>query len=282
MEIDLPIGEEFGQEEKLTCRINRLLEEYTDGFAVPKELIQNADDAGATEVRFLYDERTNTDAMTGLIDEGMKECQGPALWVFNDAEFQDKDFENIIKLNGATKKQDTSKIGKFGLGFNAVYNLTDVPSFVRRNYIAFFDPHTVYLGREITDKRKPGIKIDTNKNLRRLRAHRNQFKPYNGIFGCNLLLDKEDNSFQGTLFRFPLRTREQALRSEIKDLYYDSQEMQELLQLFVGGAKSLLLFTKNIRRVSIFHLPKSTQSNPKVVGESHERVDRLGDSSSHC
>ena len=264
MEIDLLIGEEFGQQEKLTRRINRLLEEYTDGFAVPKELIQNADDAGATEVKFLYDERTNTDAMTGLIDEGMKECQGPALWVFNDAEFHDKDFENIIKLNGATKQQDTSKIGKFGLGFNAVYNLTDVPSFVSRNYIVFFDPHTVYLGKAITDRRKPGIKIDTNKNLRRLRAYRNQFKPYNGIFGCNLLLDKEDNSFQGTLFRFPLRTREQALRSEIKDLYYDSQEMQELLQLFVGGAKSLLLFTQNIRRISIFHLPKSTQANPKA------------------
>ena len=46
---ELFIGEEFGQEEKRTTRIKRLLDDYTDRFAVPKELIQNADDAGATK-----------------------------------------------------------------------------------------------------------------------------------------------------------------------------------------------------------------------------------------
>ena len=151
------IGDEFGQEEKLTRRLKKLLEEYTDGFSVPKELIQNADDAGATEVRFLYDERTNEDAMTCLIDEGMRECQGPALWVYNDAEFKDEDFENITKLNGGTKEQETEKIGKFGLGFNTVYNLTDIPMLLSRNYFVIFDPNTYYLGKAIRNKRKPGI-----------------------------------------------------------------------------------------------------------------------------
>ncbi len=40
----------FGQTDSLTHRLNVLLQDYTDGFAVPKELVQNADDAGATEV----------------------------------------------------------------------------------------------------------------------------------------------------------------------------------------------------------------------------------------
>ena len=44
-----------GQSEPLTQRINRLLEEYSDGLAIPKELIQNADDAGATQVELIYD-----------------------------------------------------------------------------------------------------------------------------------------------------------------------------------------------------------------------------------
>ena len=248
------IGDEFGQEEKLTCRLNRLLEEYTDGFSVPKELIQNADDAGATEVRFLYDERTNEDAMTCLIDEGMKECQGPALWVYNDAEFKDEDFRNITKLNGSSKEQENEKIGKFGLGFNTVYNLTDVPMFLSRNYFVIFDPNTFYLGKAIKNKRKPGIKIDINKNPERKRRFRNQFKPFNGIFGCDLRMNKADNSFPGTLFRFPLRTKAQAVRSEIKQVYYDNNQMKELLEIFVRGAKKLLLFTQNVRRVSIFHL----------------------------
>ncbi|KAJ7380181.1 hypothetical protein OS493_010892 [Desmophyllum pertusum] len=173
---ELSIGEEFGQEERLTTRLNRLLEEYTDGFSVLKELVQNADDAGATEVRFLYDGRTNGDAMTCLIDEGMKGCQGPALWVYNDAEFKDEDFENIVKLNEATKEHDTEKIGRFGVGFNAVYNLTDVPMFLSRNYFVIFDPHTSYLGKAIKNKMKPGMKIDLNKDVKRLRKFTNQFQ----------------------------------------------------------------------------------------------------------
>ena len=249
---ELFTGEEFGQEERLTTRLNRLLEDYTDGFAVLKELIQNADDAGATEVRFLYDERTNEDAMSCLIDEGMKGCQGPALWVYNDATFKDEDFVNITKLNEATKLHDTEKIGRFGLGFNAVYNLTDVPMFVSKNYFAIFDPHTTYLGKAIKNKRKPGMRINLNKGVQNLRTFTNQFKPFNGVFGCDLRLDKEDNSFDGTLFRFPLRTREQAARSEIKKLCYNDQEMRELLKMFLDRAKSLLLFTQNVLRVEIY------------------------------
>ena len=260
---EMQIGDEFGQEEKLTDRLHRLLEDYTDGFAILKELVQNADDAGATEVRFLYDERANEDAMTCLIDEGMKECQGPALWVYNDAEFRDEDFVNITKLNGSTKEQETEKIGKFGLGFNAVYNLTDVPMFVSRNYFAIFDPNTFYLGKAIRNKNKPGMKIDLNKNTKRLRKFKNQFKPFNGIFGCDLHLDKEDNSFNGTLFRFPLRTREQAAKSEIKELYYSDQEMRELLEIFLERAKLLLLFTQNVIQVGIYSLPRSLSQIPR-------------------
>ena len=272
------IGDEFGQEEKLTRRLNKLLEEYTDGFSVPKELIQNADDAGATEVRFLYDERTNEDAMTCLIDEGMRECQGPALWVYNDAEFKDEDFENITKLNGGTKEQETEKIGKFGLGFNTVYNLTDIPMFFSRNYFVIFDPNTFYLGKAIRNKRKPGIRIDVNKKPEKKRKFRNQFKPFNDIFGCDLHLNKTDNSFSGTLFRFPLRTMEQAVKSEIKQLHYDNNQMRDLLEIFVRGAKTLLLFTQNVFQVSIFHLPRESTENiqPKLMFQVTKSLSKAG------
>ena len=260
---ELFIGEEFGQEERLTTRINRLLDDYTDGFAVPKELIQNADDAGATEVKFLYDERNNEDALTCLIDKGMRACQGPALWVYNDAKFKDDDFVNITKLNEATKAEDTEKIGRFGLGFNAVYNLTDVPMFVSRNYFAIFDPHTKYLGKAIRNGKRPGMKIDLIKDVKRLRKFKNQFKPFNGVFGCNLSLENDDPFFDGTLFRLPLRTKEQANTSDIKRLCYDNQQMHELLLMFVHGAENLLLFTQNVLRIGIYHVPKLTGQNPK-------------------
>ena len=62
------------------------------------------------QVRFLYDERTNADCLTCLIDDGMKECHGAALWVYNNATFTDQDFDNITKLNGATKELQTDKV----------------------------------------------------------------------------------------------------------------------------------------------------------------------------
>lgn len=72
--------------------------------------MQNADDAGAEVVKFLVDERENRQWRTGLLTSALSDLQGPALWVFNDAQFSDKDFENLCKLGGATKKEDCSKV----------------------------------------------------------------------------------------------------------------------------------------------------------------------------
>jgi len=248
----------FGQYETLTNRIRSLLEDYTDGYSIPKELVQNADDAGATVVKFLYDERSNFDNMTYLLDEGMKECQGPAFWAYNDAMFSEQDFENITKLGGATKEKEVDKIGKFGLGFNAVYNITDVPSFISGDHLVIFDPHTTHVGRSIRDRSKPGIKIDLQKNKTLIRKLPDQFYPYQNVFDCSINPDKP-KSFVGTLFRFPLRTTKQAATSEISQQPYDKHEMMKLLSLFVKGAEALLLFTQHVSRIEVHHMSSSSE-----------------------
>ena len=57
-DMDFP-GEEFGQHEKLTTRIKRILDSYPSDETILKELLQNADDAGATEIHFVYDPRSH-------------------------------------------------------------------------------------------------------------------------------------------------------------------------------------------------------------------------------
>ena len=253
----------FGQAEPLTGTLRRMLEDYTDGLAIPKELVQNADDAGATEVRFMYDERTHSDARKYLFDEGMRECQGPALWCYSNSTFTDSDLDNIIRLGGAAKKMDATKIGRFGLGFNVVYNLTDVPSFVTGNVVVFFDPHTTHLGRSIHDKSKPGIKIDLRRNKTLLRKLSHQFQPYKGVFGCDM--DAVSGpSWPGTLFRFPLRTKLQAQRSDISGLHYDTDHVSQLLTQLADNAHSLLLFTQNVKKVSLWHLTSDAQPENAV------------------
>jgi hypothetical protein len=55
-----------------------------------------------------------------------------SLCVFNDACFSTKDLEKIQQLGKGSKMNDPSKTGQFGVGFNAVYHLTDAPSFLTR------------------------------------------------------------------------------------------------------------------------------------------------------
>lgn len=72
--------------------------------------------------------------------------------------------------------------GRFGLGFNAVYHLTDVPSFVSGDYIVMFDPHAKYLPG-ITPA-QPGLKIAFQRaNL--LAQFPDAFQPYLN-YGCTL------------------------------------------------------------------------------------------------
>ena len=59
--------------------------------------------------------------------------------------FTDEDFENITKLAAATKKDKALKIGKFGIGFCSVYHMTNVPSFISRDWLYIFDPTLKHL-----------------------------------------------------------------------------------------------------------------------------------------
>ena len=113
----------FGQKEPpLTDQIVNILGRYPDGGQILKELIQNADDAGAREVKFLYDGRS-FDTMH-LTTKHLEKFQGPALYAFNDAIFKPEDWDGIQNLMRSNKKSDILKVGRFGIGFNSVYHIT--------------------------------------------------------------------------------------------------------------------------------------------------------------
>ncbi|KAK4320309.1 hypothetical protein Pmani_008815 [Petrolisthes manimaculis] len=257
---------EWGQNEPLTTSLNNLLHQYRDGVAIMKELVQNADDAGATTVSFLYDERQNEDARTRLLSPQLEQWQGPALWAYNDATFTEDDFKNLRKLGGGTKELQSTKIGKFGFGFCSVYNLTDVPSFVSGSSYVIFDPHLEYLGHE---NKAPGLRysFEKEKTSRLLSKLHGQFKPFNEMFDCAFQDTKE---YDGTLFRFPLRTPLQAERSKICKISYGRTDMMQLLHMLWNVAGQILLFTQNVKEIKVFHLASnaSTPTEMKLLFES--------------
>ena len=132
--------EAFGQKVSLTARIREVLDAYPDDTTIIKEMVQNADDAGAQVVRFVYDRRSH--GTQRLQFENFAHYQGPALLVYNDSIFKREDFESIQAVGDSGKKaREEALTGRFGVGFNVVYHVTDVPSFVSDSKIVFFDPH---------------------------------------------------------------------------------------------------------------------------------------------
>ena len=150
------------------------MQDYGTNIDIFKELIQNADDAGATEVKFLIDWRHHP--TESLIAEELKAWQGPALIAYNNATFSDEDFDNICMVAGETKKNNPLKTGRFGVGFCATYHLTDLPSFISRKFFTMFDPHTSYLGDRISAQ-EPGMRVNLVENQSDLELYHDQFKP---------------------------------------------------------------------------------------------------------
>jgi len=121
-------GVPFGQHEELTRRIQNILREYPFDITVLKELLQNADDAKAKKMYLILDKRTH--GKESVLSVDWKQLQGPALLVWNDSTFTEKDLTGIQQLGLGSKRSDAESIGQYGIGFNVVYHLTDCPSFI--------------------------------------------------------------------------------------------------------------------------------------------------------
>ncbi|KAI6646699.1 Sacsin-like [Oopsacas minuta] len=230
-----------GQQEKLTNRLRDIVNRYEATVEVFKELLQNADDANAETVKFLFD-YTSSYKCRSLIQPEMEKFQGPSLYVYNNKAFLDKDFENIMAIGGETKKTDSTKIGRFGLGFNTVYHLTDVPSFVSRNYIHMLDPHH-FCGER-------GLKIDFTENQAILQEfYFDQFSVFNNIFGCDVF---SEEPYDGTLFRFPFRNSD--VKSEIKQsgMFDTDKDIWKLQQSFTEILEQVLYFLQYIQNIEIY------------------------------
>lgn len=102
---------EANRENGFEVGIKRLLTElYPDSAHFIYELLQNAEDAHAQKVRFILHE-----------DRIEFEHDGKRL-------FSIQDVESITSIGSSTKRDDPTNIGKFGVGFKAVFAYTDLPS----------------------------------------------------------------------------------------------------------------------------------------------------------
>ena len=236
--ISRPIGHAFGQREELTDRLKGILKSYPCDVGILKELVQNADDAGATEIHFIYDPRTHVGDR--LLSKNWKELQGPALCVYNNRPFSEEDLEGIQRLGIGSKTEDPTKTGQYGIGFNAVYHLTDCPSFISNgDTLCILDPHCRYA----PDARKtsPGRLIKPIAEEERS-DYRDTFPGY---------LEDHFDLTMSTMFRLPLRNKNMSSTSLISEEQVSHEQMTKFMDLFAFEAKEILLFLNHLKKITL-------------------------------
>ena len=245
-------GFSFGQNENLVNRLRRILSSYPLDEGILKELIQNADDAGATKIHFIFDSRNLSNEK--VFDDRWKSLQGPAFCVYNDVTFTDDDLKGIQNLGEGSKSNEITKIGQYGVGFNCIYHLTDVPTFLTHTkehgkILCALDPTLKYVPDATPDS--PGYIFCSDQKLEQ--QFSDVFQGY---------LEQEYSANTGTFFRFPLRQKISPLSSNVFDVDNLKQKFSQ------PGVQSdmheYFLFLNNLKEIC-FREVKQVRGYDKVT-----------------
>ncbi|KAH8668095.1 hypothetical protein BGZ60DRAFT_451451 [Tricladium varicosporioides] len=247
------------QFQSLLNALKNICRDYPAGGGVLRELLQNADDAGATVVRFVLDERTHPSTKLFGPGEILEKYQGPALLAYNNAVFSDADFKNLRNLGNSSKINDGTTTGKFGRGFNSVYNWTDSPSIVSREFLVIFDPHLEWSGAN-----GGGPMYDFVK-------HASESSTQNHMAAFQAVIENTRQPLDGTVIRIPLRTEAQAAQSKITNRATTVSDISDILRIFsTEFGESGLLFMRNVTRLEI--LSASTGLSMHMEMQSAEGI----------
>jgi hypothetical protein len=224
-----PLGTEAGQSESLLKRLQDLTRHYPFGIGILKEFIQNADDAGATWMRFALDLRHHS--CERMPDPRMQPLFGPALVIESDQTFSEEDLRRVRTIGEGSKLERAGATGRFGLGFNSAYNVTDYPSFATRDVITTFDPCMDAVAH---------LKEGREWKLSELWEHAPDWpKAFD--------LVPRMQTIQGrTIFRLPLRTADRASGDRVKAVGCAPEQIRSIFDEAIEAGAELLLFLRSI------------------------------------
>ncbi|GAM24898.1 hypothetical protein SAMD00019534_080730 [Acytostelium subglobosum LB1] len=260
-------GEEengFGQYVNLHTTLKKILKDGYDAGSLMGEMIQNADDAEATQMDIVMD---LNDYSYLVNPENAKDYPakyfdllGPSITFINNRPMSPQDIKNIQSVGDSVKMNDSSSIGRFGHGFNSVFNITDIPSMVANEHIYFFDVHQNHFDQSsYFDSNKKGKKFSFINTAYIDPILLEPYKAYKN-FGLDLT-----SPFNQTLFRLPMRKSVDPIFSFSDWTRYDNiagQEMddngEQLFQLFISNVEKSMLFLPNIRTIKFHRMVDGT------------------------
>jgi len=274
------IGQKGGQEYPVLKSIQTFLKQMAEGGARPaptvlKELLQNADDAEATELSIILDERDCS--RVSALCPGYSALCSPALLVRNNRPFRlasevgaaHDDFSNILNVAGGHKWAQATAAGRFGIGFNSAYFLTDSPLIFSRREIHIFDLLKDMFGEN-------GWRFPLDDFPRNAGSHVGPMKEV--LDWCLPIAVLQSNSlgniagdphgdYKQTVFRLPLRRSPEGTRALYDDRFPEFQNRQAVLTDMAEEAAHSIHFLKNICKIS-FSVLRERQAEPLVEVEA--------------
>ena len=223
--------DDFGQRERLADRISGLLHDYNRPSDVFTEHWQNSDDAGADRLLFMLD--MTTYSTKSLVDHRAAMLQDPALILASSKALTNDDTKRIQALGDSHKCKDFSSVGRFGVGINTLYHMSDTPLLLANGALHVFDP----LQQAVAMGTKTGKKFTVGK----LESE--------GFTDMLTPLAHLCDSWP-TIFRLPLRKRASHWKHALT-VWSGTREVDKLLREFAGqmNVEERLIFSKHVRSV---------------------------------
>ncbi|EGC35672.1 hypothetical protein DICPUDRAFT_78653 [Dictyostelium purpureum] len=267
----------FGQKEEIVPRLQGLIKDYrTESFF--NEMIQNASDANATEVKIFMDRNSyKSDYIKPKDVPNIENYLSNSLLFYNNSIFTDRDIESVQRISSSYKKQDQSTIGFNGLGINSAYNFSNVITILSGKYLMILDPFISHI--PVSKSRSTGAKLEIIKDFNR-NDRKDFFKPflnYKKLFN----IDFDQGEFKGTIIRLPLR-KNMKKENNISEAFYSYEKVLKLFKdLADNNLHNCMLFT-NIRDIEIGSLIqddyslfyKTTKQTPKPI-EQRKTIEVL-------
>lgn len=260
MAIKPAIGHSKGPQYDVARAIRSFLGQMAEGgiilgAAVIKELMQNADDAGATEMSILLDERPTP---AGFDDEYGR-LTLPSLLVRNNAPFRKKsdanwngvdDFEALCDVAAGHKRFQSTAAGRFGIGFNSVYFFTDTPIIFSRREVHVFDPlHHIFDDNgwmfpldDFPASVSEAGPIKTVLDWAFPKVSMKFDKAFGEVAGAG-------SDYQQTVLRLPLRQAVEGSKSLYHDCFQTVKDRHSLLTKMFDQAAKSVLFLKTLIKI---------------------------------